>query len=359
MKKLILTCNAGSNNTKLAAFDAQTLEQVDHAAAYNADDAITWFKGHAHVVAVGHRVVHGGREFTRPERITGAVVEKLTALIPLAPLHQPAALKLIDAAQKLYPDIAHIACFDTAFHHTMPDINRRLPLPRKYHDEGLLRYGFHGLSYQHIADVLPEHAPDIAKGRVIVAHLGGGASACAMKGLRSIDSTMGFSTLDGLMMGTRCGALDPGVLLYLLETDGVSLPSLSDLLYHNAGLKGVSGISDDMRELLHSKTESAKEAKEAIELYCALAAKQIAGLIPSIGGLDALIFTGGIGEHAEIIREKITARLHWIGAFGVCVIPTDEELVMAQACKTIHKHKGGDKAATSRWINEGGHAKGK
>ena len=170
---------------------------------------------------------------------------------------------------------------------------------------------------------------------------------------------MGFSTLDGLMMGTRCGALDPGVLLYLLETDGVSLPSLSDLLYHNAGLKGVSGISDDMRELLHSKTESAKEAKEAIELYCALAAKQIAGLIPSIGGLDALIFTGGIGEHAEIIREKITARLHWIGAFGVYVIPTDEELVMAQACKTIHKHKGGDKAATSRWINEGGHAKGK
>ncbi len=334
MKKLLLTCNAGSNNTKLAAFDAHTLKQVDHTSVHNADEAIVWLKSHQHVVSIAHRVVHGGRDFIHPERITDEVVQKLTALIPLAPLHQPAALKIIEAARKQYPHISHIACFDTAFHHTMPDINRRLPLPRKYHEEGLMRYGFHGLSYQHIADVLPQHAPDIAKGRVIVAHLGGGASACAMKNMESMDSTMGFSTLDGLMMGTRCGAIDPGALLYMLETDGMPLPVLSDLLYHNAGLKGVSGISDDMKELLHSKTPS---AIEAIELYCTLAAKQIAGLVPSIGGLDALVFTGGIGEHAAPIRDKITARLRWIGDFPVYVIPTDEELVMARACKIIHK----------------------
>lgn len=334
MKKLILTCNAGSNNTKLAAFDAKTLEQTDKASVHNEDEAIAWLKRHQNVVAAGHRVVHGGRFFTQPERITDEVVQKLATLTPLAPLHQPAALKAIENLRALYPDIPHIACFDTAFHHTVPDINRRLPLPRKYHDEGLIRYGFHGLSYQHIADVLPEYAKDKAHGRIIVAHLGGGASACAMKDLQSMDSTMGFSTLDGLMMGTRCGAIDPGALLYLLETDGMPLPVLSDLLYHNAGLKGVSGISDNMKELLHSKTQS---AIEAVELYCTIAAKQIAGLVPSIGGLDALVFTGGIGENAEAIRDEITKRLRWISGFDVYVIPTDEELVMAKACKAIHK----------------------
>lgn len=334
MTKLILTCNAGSNNTKLAAFDAHTLEQVDHVSVHNTDEVIAWLKNHEHVVAIAHRVVHGGREFTHPERITDEVVQKLTEIIPLAPLHQPAALKIIDAARTQYPHIPHIACFDTAFHHTMADINRRLPLPRKYHEEGLVRYGFHGLSYQHIADVLPEYAKEKTIERVIAVHLGGGASACAMKSLESMDSTMGFSTLDGLMMGTRCGALDPGALLYLLQEKDMPLPVLSDLLYHNAGLKGVSGISDDMRELLHSKTQS---AIDAIELYCTLAAKQIAGLVPSIGGLDALVFTGGIGEHAEIIRDKIAARLRWIGDFSVYVIPTNEELVMAKACKKIHK----------------------
>jgi acetate kinase len=330
MTGLILTCNAGSNNTKLAAFDAQTLERADHSSVQTAGEAIAWFKDHKNVVAVGHRVVHGGSEFTHPERITDEVVQKLTALIPLAPLHQPAALRLIEAAQEKYPDIPHIACFDTAFHHTIPDIARRLPLPRKYHDEGLVRYGFHGLSYQHMADMLPRYTQGKAQERVIAAHLGGGASACAMKNLQSQDSTMGFSTLDGLMMGTRCGALDPGALLYLLETDGMSLPGLSDLLYHKAGLKGVSGISDDMRALLASETPA---AKEAVELYCILAAKQIAGLVPALGGLDALVFTGGIGENAAPVRDKITARLRWIGDFDVYVIPTDEEFVMAQACQ--------------------------
>lgn len=342
MTGFILTCNAGSNNTKLAAFNAETLEQVDHASVHNADEARAWLRGHTDVVAAGHRVVHGGRTFTHSEHITDEVVKKLTEFISLAPLHQPAALKIIEAMRELYPNIPHIACFDTAFHHTIPDINRRLPLPKIYHDEGLLRYGFHGLSYQHIADVLPDHAPDIATGRVIVAHLGGGASACAMKNLESVDSTMGFSTLDGLMMGTRCGVLDPGALLYLLEEKGMPVPVLSDLLYHNAGLKGVSGISDDIRTLLDSET---LPASEAVELYCTLAAKQIAGLLPSIGGLDGLIFTGGIGENAGSIRDKIAARLRWIGDFSVYVIPTDEELVMAQACR---KEMTNDKKTNKR-----------
>jgi acetate kinase len=350
MIKIILTCNAGSNNTKLAAFDAKTFEQIDQASVHSPDEVTNWMKDHQGVVAIGHRAVHGGRYFTQPERITDAVVDQLISLIPLAPLHQPAALKIITAARALYPDIPHIACFDTAFHHTMPEINRRLPLPNTYHEEGLMRYGFHGLSYQHIADVLPDHAPDIAKGRIVVAHLGGGASACAMKNLASVDSTMGFSTLDGMMMGTRCGALDPGILLYLLETDGMKLAALSDLLYHNAGLKGVSGISDNMKELLQSKTDA---ATQAVELYCISAAKQIAGLVPSIGGLDALVFTGGIGEHAKSIRDTITARLRWIGDFPVYVIPTDEELVMAKACSdAIMAQK-----ALTRWDNDGGHGK--
>ncbi|WP_373085650.1 acetate/propionate family kinase [Sneathiella sp.] len=348
MTSLILTCNAGSNNTKLAAFDANTLQRIDDASVHTAEEAAEWLKGKEGVVSIAHRVVHGGRAFIHPERLTNQVITQLTELIPLAPLHQPAALKIIAAARKQYPDVPHIACFDTAFHHTMPEINRRLPLPRKYHDEGLVRYGFHGLSYQHIADVLPEQAAGKIIGRVIAAHLGGGASACAMKDLESMDSTMGFSTLEGLMMGTRCGALDPGVLLYLLETDGMPLPALSDLLYHNSGLKGVSGISDNMRELLQS---TAPCAIEAVELYCTLAAKQIAGLVPSIGGLDALVFTGGIGENAKPIRERIIARLRWIGDFDVYVIPTDEELVMARACKALQENKDTNKTPKERkWL---------
>lgn len=331
MSGVILTCNAGSHNTKLAAFDAKTLQRTDHSSLRKTEDIAAWLKGHNDVIAIGHRVVHGGRAFAHPEHITDVVVQKLTELIPLAPLHQPAALDIIKTARDLYADIPHIVCFDTAFHHTMPDINRRLPLPRKYHDDGVLRYGFHGLSYQHIVDVLPDYMQEKSQGRIIVAHLGGGASACAIKNLKSIDSTMGFSTLDGLMMGTRCGAIDVGVLLYLLD-NGMSVPALTDLLYHDAGLKGVSGISDDMQELLSSRAAS---AQEAVELYCTLAAKQIAGLIASIGGLDALVFTGGIGENAGVICDNITARLRWVGSFDVHVIPTDEELVMAQACRAV------------------------
>jgi len=332
MNGLIITCNAGSNNTKLAAFDAKTLERKDHAVTHNADEAQQWLAsiGTSEITAIGHRVVHGGLEFTHPERITDAVLAKLKTYIPLAPLHQPAAIALIEAMKKSYPDVPSIACFDTAFHHTMSDAVRRLPLPQKFHDEGILRYGFHGLSYEHIATVLPEFAGEKAKDRIIVAHLGGGSSACAMHNLQSVATTMGFSTLDGLMMGTRCGALDPGVVLYLLTEKKMTAQEVSNLLYKDSGLKAVSGISGDMRELLQSKNPA---VQEAIELYCLSAAKEIAALLPVLGGLDALVFTGGIGENVTLVRDRIVALLRVLGDFAVHVIPTDEELVIAQACK--------------------------
>jgi acetate kinase len=330
---IFLTCNAGSSNTKIAAFECETFERVEHGTFLNNPAELTeWLcsVGSLGIVAIAHRVVHGGRDFTQPTIITDEVLIMLKSYIPLAPLHQPAALKLIEETRKFYPDAPHIACFDTAFHHTIPNLQRRFALPRALHDAGIMRYGFHGLSYQHVADVMPKHD------RVIVAHLGGGASACAMKNLQSVASTMGFSTLDGLMMGTRCGALDPGVLLYLLTEKNMSVPELSNLLYHESGLKGVSGISGDMQELLANDSPA---AHEAIALYCALAAKEIAAMLPALGGLDALVFTGGIGENAPVLRNKITIHLQWVGDFSVIVIPTDEELVMANACKN-NQHKG-------------------
>lgn len=335
---IFLTCNAGSTNTKLAAFDLKTLERKGHAITHNAAETTEWICsiGEYGITSIGQRVVHGGRAFTQPVEITDKVVDELKSYIPLAPLHQPAALHLIEETRRLYPKVPQIACFDTAFHHTTPEIERRLPLPRWYHKEGIQRYGFHGLSYQHIANVLPEHAGAKAHGRVIVAHLGGGSSACAMKDLKSIASTMGFSTLDGLMMGTRSGALDPGVILYLLEQLEMKPQEVERLLYLESGLLGVSGVSADMRVIAASDKP---EAFEAVELYCHLAAKQIAALIPSLGGLDALVFTGGIGENAAPVRERITASLRWIGDFPVYVIPTDEEIVIAEACRTLMKGK--------------------
>jgi acetate kinase len=333
MTAVILTCNAGSSNTKLAAFDAVSLARKGHATTHNAADTLEWIcsVGERSIVAVGHRVVHGGQEFAQPVRTDDNVMARLKAYVPLAPLHQPAALKLIEETRRMYPDVPHVACFDTAFHHTMPEIERRLPLARRFHEEGMLRYGFHGLSYQHIADVLPEYAGVKAYSRVIVAHLGGGSSACAMKDLRSVGSTMGFSTLDGLMMGTRCGALDPGAILYLLTEKGMPVQEVTELLYHHAGLKGVSGTSGDLRDLLASGN---LQAKEAVELYCHLAVRQIAGLLPALGGLDALVFTGGIGENAVWVRERIAGLLRWAGNVPVYVIPADEETVIAHACRS-------------------------
>lgn len=334
MKEFILTCNAGSTNSKLALFDAETLELVQKAQTSSAGEISAWLSSLADgkIIAIGHRVVHGGGVYTHPEVLNDAIIKELEKFIPLAPLHQPVALKLIADTRKLYPDIVQIACFDTAFHHTIEPLEIRLPLPKKYNDAGVRKYGFHGLSYEYIASVLPQHLGELARGRVIVAHLGGGASMCAMKNLRSVASTMGFSTLDGLMMSTRPGALDAGVVLYLLEQEKMTVEEVSALLYKNSGLLGVSGISADMKELLAS---NAAEAEEAVELYCYLAAKQLVGLIVPLGGLDALVFTGGIGENSEIIREKICGYVKFLGDIPVHHIKTNEELVIARGCKAI------------------------
>ena len=332
MTQLILTCNAGSANTKLAAFDTQTLARVAHTVSHDVTETSAWLRSHSNVAAVGHRVVHGGRDFTQPTRVTDTVLATLATYIPLAPLHQPAALRLIEEARSLYPHAPHIACFDTAFHHTMLEIERRLPLPQHFHDEGVMRYGFHGISYEHIASALPGIAGERATGRVMVAHLGGGSTACAMRDLRSVATTTGFSTLDGMMMSTRCGALDPGVILYLLAEKKMSAADVSCLLYKESGLKGVSGLSGDMPVLLASDLPA---AWEAVELYCSLAAKQIASLLPTLGGMDALVFTGGIGEHIAPVRDRITGLLRWIGDFPVYVIADNEEQVIAKACQNF------------------------
>lgn len=334
MTDLIITCNAGSSNTKLAVFEAISLKQVEDLQTHTEAETIAWLSSLSkeNIAAIGHRVVHGGNKFTKPVLITPQVIKDLEEFIPLAPLHQPAALELIAETVKLYPDVPQIACFDTAFHYTMPEMEKHIPLPQNYYDSGIKRYGFHGLSYEYIASVLPKHLGDKANGRVVVAHLGNGSSMCAMKNMQSVASTMGFSTLDGLMMGTRCGALDVGVILHLLKHKNIRIDEVSNLLYKNSGLLGVSGVSADMRELLASDK---KQAKLAIDLYCYLAAKQLSSLLPAIGGIDALVFTGGIGEHAIPIRDKICTHLKWLGDFPIYVIPTDEELVIAKACKEI------------------------
>ncbi len=332
---MIITCNAGSSNTKLALFDG-SLKHIESHIIYNKNETLSWLKktGTAgiKITTIGHRVVHGGDKFTAPVIITPQIIKELEEFIPLAPLHQPAALELIAEAIKLYPDIPHIACFDTAFHHTMPEIERKLALPKNYYDNGIKRYGFHGLSYEYIASILPQHLGDKANGRIIVAHLGGGASACALRNFKSIATTMGFSTLDGLMMGTRPGALDAGVIMHLLEHKKMSMEEINHLLYKESGLLGVSGITSDMRELMASDKQA---AHDAIELYCYIAARQIASLLPSLGGIDALIFTGGIGEHASPVREKICTYLKWLGDFPVYAIATDEEIVIAKACRKL------------------------
>ncbi len=332
MSKMIITCNAGSSNTKLALFDVNSLECKTHTQTYSEAEIFGWLENidKQEIAAIGHRVVHGGDRFVEPVIITPEILSELENFIPLAPLHQPASLKLIAELSKLYPKVPQVACFDTAFHHTMSVQEKRFPLLQDYYNNGIKRYGFHGLSYEYIASQLSGYAGEaVAQGRVIVAHLGNGSSMCAMKNLKSQASTMGFSTLDGLMMGTRCGALDAGVILYLLQQQKMDVDEVAKLLYKNSGLLGVSAISADMRELLLSDKP---QAKEAIELYCYIAAKQLSGLLPAIGGIDALVFTGGIGEHAEIIRSKICSYIDWLGEFPVYVIPTDEEIVIAKAC---------------------------
>ena len=264
------------------------------------------------IAAVAHRVVHGGAKYFDPVRVDAQVLDDLRGLIPLAPLHQPFALEAIAALLETAPGLAQVACFDTAFHHTLPDVEKMLPLSWDAWERGLRRYGFHGLSYEFMSITLPERHGDAARGRTIVAHLGSGASLCAMQGLQSVATTMGFSALDGLMMGTRCGALDPGAVLYLMEIEKLSLEEVGHLLYHGSGLLGLSGVSSDPRVLLAQEAGNARIAA-ALALYVRRIVREIGALVAVLGGLDMLVFTAGIGEHNAAIRERVCAGLAYLG----------------------------------------------
>jgi acetate kinase len=262
------------------------------------------------LIAAGHRVVHGGSVYREPVPIDAKVIAELTRLVPLAPSHEPHHLAAIAALSKLHPRLP-VACFDTSFHHTQPEVAATFALPRSLIDEGIRRYGFHGLSYEYIASMLPEViGSSAAEGRVVVAHLGSGASMCTMKQRRSVATTMGFTALDGLPMARRCGSLDPGVVLYLLEQKGMTAAAVSDLLYHSSVLLGVSGISDDLKTLLASEQP---EAREAVNLFIYRICRELGSLIAALGGFDALVFTAGIGEHAPEIRRRVCARSAWLG----------------------------------------------
>ncbi len=265
------------------------------------------------IVAVAHRVVHGGSRYFAPVRIDDAVLADLRSYIPLAPLHQPFALEAITELHASVPEIPQVACFDTAFHHTMPDVERMLALPYDAWEQGVRRYGFHGLSYEYMAHALAERHGERARGRTIVAHLGSGASLCAMQSLRSVATTMGFSSLDGLMMGTRCGALDPGVVIHLMQVQGLSLEQVGELLYHRSGLLGVSGVSSDPRALLPLEAGNAR-VRAALALYVRRIVREIGALAAVLGGLDLLAFTAGIGEHNAEIRRRVCADLGFLGA---------------------------------------------
>ena len=300
---------------------------TDHHAVLG--ELLAWVEAHLDgkpLAGVGHRVVHGGRDFTAPVRLTPAVVAALETLTPLAPLHQPHSLEPVRALMAMRPDLPQIACFDTAFHHTLPAVATRFALPREYEAAGVRRYGFHGLSYEYIARTLRQTAPALAAGRVVVAHLGNGASLCAIQNGISVDTTMGFTALDGLMMGTRCGTIDAGVVLYMLQQKGMAAHEVEDVLYRQSGLLGVSGISGDMRSLLASP---APTAREAVELFVFRIARETAALAASMGGLDGFVFTGGIGEHATEIRTRVADALRWMGPLDIRMIPTDEEAMIA------------------------------
>ena len=266
--------------------------------------------GDGRVAALGHRVVHGGLHYSQPARVTPELLAELEALVPLAPLHEPHNLAPIKIAMTLNPELPQVACFDTAFHRTAPAVEQAFALPYQFFEEGIRRYGFHGLSYEYIASVLPERAPDIANGRVVVAHLGNGCSACAMRERTSIATTMGFTALDGLPMGTRCGELDAGVVLHLIQQKGMSAEELVNLLYRGSGMLGLSGISSDFRALLASDDP---RARFAIEVFCYRVAGHIASLAAALGGLDGIVFTAGVGENAAPVRSMICRACAWLG----------------------------------------------
>ncbi|MFC7475786.1 acetate/propionate family kinase [Dankookia sp. GCM10030260] len=262
------------------------------------------------LAGLGHRVVHGGAKHERPERVTPALLEELGRLSPLAPLHQPHNLAPIRTALEKAPGLPQVACFDTAFHHTMPAVVQAYAIPSRLAAKGIRRYGFHGLSYEYIASALPKMAPGIAEGRVVVAHLGNGASLCGLRAGRSIATTMGFSALDGLPMGTRCGELDPAVILHLLSQEGMTVPEVEDLLYRRSGMLGLSGISSDFRELLASREPV---ARFAIEVFVHRVARGIGSLAAALGGLDGLVFTAGVGENAAPVRAMVCEACAWLG----------------------------------------------
>jgi len=386
MNKYLLIINAGSSSIKFALYrtnesrcliadmagqvenigaqphftvndldDIQILDRLlsasearDHSDAINV--ILNWLSPSMQsgtLLAIGHRVVHGGQHYSAPVLINSSVLAELETLVPLAPLHQPHNLSAISALLKSMPSTPQVACFDTAFHRTQPAVAQCFAIPRHFSDEGVRHYGFHGLSYEYIASVLPTHDPTLADARVIVAHLGSGASLCALHSGYSIATTMGFSPLDGLVMGTRCGSIDPGVLLYLMKRHNMDSNALEQLLYYQSGLLGVSGISNDMRTLLASDDP---HAKEAVELFVYRAGREIGSLAAALGGLDALVFTGGIGEHSAVIRKQVCRQASWLGLdldgsaneaaatristlnsqVSAWVVPTDENLMIAQ-----------------------------
>jgi len=308
--------------------------------------------GGRRLAALGHRVVHGGMHHSRPARVTPELLAELERLVPLAPLHEPHNLAPIKMALQLNPELPQVACFDTAFHRTAPEIEQAFALPYSMYQEGIRRYGFHGLSYEYIASVLPQRAPEIASGRVVVAHLGNGCSACALKGGVSVATTMGFTALDGLPMGTRCGELDPGAVLHLIQQKGMSADALVDLLYRRSGMLGLSGISSDFRELLASNEPS---ARFAVEVFCYRVARYIASLAAAMGGLDGVVFTAGVGENAAPVRDAICRACAWLGLdldeaansahharistrasrVAALVINTDENLMIARHARAL------------------------
>lgn len=384
MSRAVVSLNAGSSSIKFALFTlgqegpqhaaAGKLEGIGTAPHLVARDAIGsilidrdwensarltheallqdlfgWATQHLpghEIIGIGHRMVHGGMTFAQPLLVDDALLAALDALCPLAPLHQPHNLAAIRAIRALAPALPQVACFDTAFHHGRTDTAMRFALPRALHDKGIRRYGFHGLSYEYVARTLRTIDPALARGRVIVAHLGNGASLCAMHDGKSVDTTMGFTALDGLMMGTRCGNIDPGVLLHLQTQLGMSATEIETLLYKQSGLLGVSGVSSDMRALHQSPNP---HAAEAIDLFTWRAARQAGALISSLGGIDGIVFTAGIGENDPIVRASICQRLAWTGLtidqefnahnapiisrpdsrIVARIIPTDEERMIA------------------------------
>ena len=319
------------------------------------DHLVGFLRGRAggmRLAGVGHRVVHGGLEYAQPARLTASVVQALEKYVPLAPLHQPHNLAPIRSLLERAPELPQVACFDTAFHRTQQPVAQAFALPKSITDRGVIRYGFHGLSYEYIASVLPQIDARAAAGRTVVLHLGNGSSMCAMQARRSVASTMGFTAADGLPMGTRCGNLDPGVVLYLIDELKMDARAVEKLIYQQSGLLGVSGISSDMRVLL---TSSEASAKAAIDLYVYRIARELGSLAAALGGLDAIVFTAGIGENSAQLRERICRDADWLGVevdgdanrghaqrihrsgsrVGVFVVPTNEELMIARHTRDL------------------------